>query len=195
MKINKLFPIFGIAAILLFLTSCRGEGEAAQEGQEQNNQNTAAPAPAEPVDPVAWNELQTLIPAKAAGIKKTNAEDDKSSLGNVGFSHALGIYEEGNKKVEIQIIDSGNRSIILTTLAPWRNMTSLDVQDNSGGYEKYVSIGQYPGYEAYTKADNTAKLSALVKDRFIIMLTGKNLSMEELYKVMNNLDLDKVASM
>ncbi len=194
MKINKLFSLFGIAAMLFFLASCAGEG--AQADQEQDGQDAAASTTAEPVDPVAWNDLQSLIPAKAAGLKKTNADDDKSSLGNLGFSHALGIYEEGDKKVEIQIIDSGNRSVILTTLAPWRDMTSLYVQDDAGtGYEKYVTIEEYPGYEAFTKADNTAKLNALVKGRFVIMLTGKNVPVDDLYKVMKDLDLDKMASM
>lgn len=194
MKINRLFSIFAIAALLFSMASCAGEGTKA--GQEQDGQNPAASTPSEPVDPVAWNELQSLIPAKAAGLKKTNVDDDKSSLGNLGFSHALGIYEEGDKKVEIQIIDSGNRSVILTTLAPWRDMTSLYVQDDGGGgYEKYVTIEEYPGYEAFTKADNTAKLNTLVKGRFVVMLTGKNVPLKDLYKVMDDLDLDKMASM
>jgi hypothetical protein len=194
MKINKLFFLVGIAAMLSFLASCAGEGT--QTGQEQDGQNAAASATAEPVDPVAWNDLQSLIPAKAAGLKKTNADDDKSSLGNLGFSHALGIYEEGDKKVEIQIIDSGNRSVILTTLAPWRNMTSLNMQDDAGtGYEKYVTIEENPGYEAFTKVDNTAKLNTLVKGRFVVMLTGKNVPVDDLYKVMKDLGLDKMASM
>lgn len=193
MKTSKLFPIFGLVIMLFSLVSCAGEGKPAD--QDPVDQGAVAVTPAEPVDPVAWNDLQKLIPAKAAGMNKTNTEDDKSSLGNLGFSHALGIYEKDGGKIELQIIDSGNRSVILSTLAPWRNMTSLNMQHPTGGYEKYVTVEKYPGYEAFDDKEKMARLNALVKGRFIVMLTGKNVEIEELYKVMKSLDLEEMESM
>lgn len=191
MKMNKLFSFFGFVALLFLMVSCKGEGTDA--GQQQPNAATT-PVSEETVNPVAWNDLQALIPAKAAGMDKTNVEDDKSSLGNVGFSHALGVYEKGDRKVEIQIVDSGMRKIILTTLAPWREMTSLNILETNG-YEKYAAIGKYPGYESVDRALNTVRLSVLVEGRFIILLTGQNVALEELQKVMKDIDLDKIAAM
>lgn len=177
--------------IALFPACKNDAGKQAGEG-DATADSTAAQGPA--IQAVAWDALEGFIPKTAAGLPRTNTFEDKSSLGDLGFSHALGIYEKDKKRVEIQILDAGSKSVILSTMAPWRN--NLDLNEvYEDGSEKTFSFDGYPAIEKVDTKNKTADFNLVMKDRFIVMIHGENVPMEELRKVMGGLDLEKLSGM
>ena len=196
MKTTQLLT--GLFACSLFLfPACNndGGGEEQPTGGAAIEQTAASPSAAEEgpqIDPVAWTELQSLIPAKALGMPRTNQEEDKSSLGNLGFSHALGIYEKDGKRVEIQVMDAGSRKMIISTLAPWYLQGSIE-KTSKEDQEQTTTIQGFPGYERFSAKENLNEISLVINDRFIVLVAGKQVALEELRKVVDGLDLAKIS--
>lgn len=200
MKMNSLLKSFALLALISAFSACNGGGstEAAVEEQGDSTEvaaerKTAAVEEGPQIDPVAWADLQALIPKSAAGLPRTNADADNSGLGNVGFSHSLGVYEKDGRRVEIQIIDAGSRKMILSTLAPWFKQGSVDYKEKTG-FEQTTEIQGFPAFERYSKDDFSGEVSVVIKNRFIVMISGSQLPIEDLRKVMEKLDLKKIAS-
>lgn len=146
------------------------------------------------ISAVDWSELQALVPNTAAGLPRTNAGEDKSNLGDLGFSHALGIYEKEGRRVEVQFLDSGSQKTILSAVAPWFKGNVVE-EKGAEGSEMTTTVKGYPGIEHIDRKENTAEVSIVIKDRFVVMVAGTNVPIEELRKVMNGLDLDKLANL
>ncbi len=194
MKLRLL--ITGIAAFLFIsVFSCKNnEGDAAAE--EQTEGQAANPEQAEPeiqVTAIGWDVLEAMIPKTAANLPRTNTAEDRSGLGDLGFSHALGIYEKDKKRVELQILDSGNKKVILTTMASWYKR-AIDEKDNNG-FEKTTTVKGFPAIEKTNKVSNSSEIGVVIKDRYIIMAIGTGVALEELRKVVDGLDLKKLADM
>lgn len=194
MKIRLL--IAGIAALFLMVHfSCKNNGGAASGEQTEAGQ-ASEPAQAEveiPVTAIGWDVLEAMIPKTAAGLPRTNAAEDRSGLGDLGFSHALGIYEKANKRVELQILDSGNKKVILTTMASWYKRTINEQDEN--GFEKTTTVKGFPAIEKANKANNSSEIGVVIKDRYIIMAIGQGVPLEDLRKAVDGLDLQKLADM
>lgn len=191
MKLRLL--ITGIAAFL-FISVFSCKNNAASE--EQTEEQTANPAQAEPEIPVTaigWDVLEAMIPKTAANLPRTNTAEDRSGMGDLGFSHALGIYEKDKKRVELQILDSGNKKVILTTMASWYKR-EIDMEDDKG-FEKTTTVKGFPAIEKSNKVSNSSEIGVVIKDRYIIMAIGQGVALEDLRKVVDGLDLKKLADM
>jgi len=191
MKLRLFTALIGLFLTIALSPACKNEAGEPAEGEVAGD-SAAVQQPE--VKAVAWNALEGFIPKTAAGLPRTNAFEDKSSLGDLGFSHALGIYEKDKKRVEIQILDAGSKSVILSTMASWRNNMDLNEVYEEGS-EKTFSYEGFPAIEKVDNKNKTADFNVVMKDRFIVMIHGEGVSLEELRKVMGSLDLKKLSEM
>ena len=192
MKLRLSTTLIAAFFMIALVSACNNEG--ADQAKEGDAAAAAAEGEQAPdIQAVAWDALEDLIPKTAAGLPRTNAAEDKSSLGNVGFSHALGIYEKDGKRVEVQILDAGSKSIILSTMAPW--LKHKVSEEDMTGFERTITYAGYPAFEKLNKGLNESQISVVMKDRFIVMVVGTNVALEELKKVMDGLDLKKLEGM
>lgn len=190
---------FLLASLFLACQNSGGETTATDEPVEEA-------APAEQPQPgraeiegklpgisaVAWSELQALVPNTAAGLPRTNPGEDRSELGDRGFSHALGIYEKDGRRVEVQFLDCGSQKTILSAVAPW--LESAVEEKREDGSERTTTVKGFPAIERTDSKDNIAEISTVIKERFVVMVVGTNVPLEELRKVMNGLDLNKLSA-
>ncbi|MBK6902656.1 MAG: hypothetical protein IPH04_07540 [Saprospirales bacterium] len=95
--------------------------------------------------------------------------------------------------MELQILDSGNKKVILTTMASWYKRT-VDMEDDNG-FEKTTTVKGFPAIEKTNKVSNSSEIGVVIKDRYIIMAIGTGVALEELRKVVDGLDLKKLADM
>jgi hypothetical protein len=199
MKLNSLIVVsFALASIF---SACQDKAPAqAEPAEDATAQDAAAQTPAAAkeaeifVPAVDWNVLEGLIPKTAAGMPRTNQPEDRSGLGDLGFSHALGIYEKGDRRVEVQILDSGGKKLILSTVAAWYAAENVE-ETSSTSMEKTTTIQGFTAIERMDKKENTAEVSVVLKDRFIVMVVGQNIALTELRKVVDAMDLKKIAGL
>lgn len=196
MKSKSLFPV--IFALAVALSACNDKAPTQNEPEPEAAAQDAAPKTALPEEPsviaVDWNTLEAMIPKTAAGLPRTNQPEDRSGLGDLGFSHALGIYEKGDRRIEVQVLDSGSKKLILSTVAAWYSLSNVDEQSKTS-MEKSTTIQGFPAIERMDKTEATAEVSAVVKDRFIVMIVGHNVTLQDLRKVMDGFDLKKLESL
>jgi len=166
--------------------------EQTQTEEREVSPPKAASVPAIPA--VAWSKLQALVPTTVAGMPRTNPGADKSDLGQMDFSHAVGIYEKDGRRIEVEFWDCGNQKTLLAVAAPWLGKV-VEFEDEAG-FELSITVKGHPAIEQIDKVGNIYKISAVVNDRFVVMVAGTGgVQFDELRKVMDGLDLAKLEKM
>ena len=142
------------------------------------------------VKAVNFRELKKLLPETAAGIPRENAIGETNSMLGYTISRTEGKYryEDRSQKaqMDIEITDAAATQIVLVGLAAW-SMMDVDKEDDYG-YERTM---KYKGGKAYQKYDSKRKrgeFSTLVGERFYVSVKGRNVEMDDIIDVMDNLD-------
>jgi hypothetical protein len=156
----------------------------------------AASQPAK-VEAVDYKKLKELMPADAAGLKRTDNSGEKNKLGDFQLSTAKATYtKEGDNapEVTIEIIDYGGAPGMSEGIAAWTQM-EVD-RDSDNGHEKTLKIkDKYPAYESFQKEGQSGNLQIYVAKRFIVTITTSNLPAEQLQKTAEAISLDKLEAL
>ena len=147
------------------------------------------------VDPVDFRKLKELMPAEAAGVKRSNNEGEKVSIANFVLSKANAEYSksdagENAPRVTIEIVDYGGAPEMGMAAGAWSGM-QID-KESDAGYEKTTKIKDQPAYEQYQKEGKSGELHVIVGGRFLLNIQTANLASEELKKIGESLPIDKI---
>ncbi|MQA29567.1 MAG: hypothetical protein GEU82_06975 [Luteitalea sp.] len=145
-----------------------------------------------PVDPVGFRDLQTAFgdlpgweKGKPTGERMTNP---------INYSQAKVTYRKGEQSIEAEISDSAFNQLMLVPFAMF--LTAGYEKETDHGYEKSIKVGDFPGWEKWDAAQKDGELSALVNKRFVVQLSGRNLTaVTELQAAMQSVDLQKLAGL
>lgn len=142
---------------------------------------------------VDYQSLKDFMPSSIIGMKRTELSGQKSGAMGQNLSTAEARYEEGNKSLQISVIDAGGSALVLAGLAMWADMDMS--QESDEGYERTTKIEGYKAFEQYNNRDQSGQVSVLIEDRFIVNVEGDNISDKDLKRAMDKLDLKKLARM
>jgi hypothetical protein len=188
--------VIGALAVAAISFPARAQDAAAPAGKQQQQQAPASqPAKVQPID---FRKLKELMPAELAGIKRSNNEGQKTSLGEFQFSQASATYEkadagEKDPHVTVEIMDYGAAPGMGQIAAAWQQ---LDIdKESDGGYEKTTKVKGNPAYETYTNESKSGQVQVWVGNRFYVNVNTTNLSGEELKKLVESLPLEKLAQL
>ena len=140
---------------------------------------------------VSYQSLKELMPNSLLGMKRTNIEGQKSGMQGLSISTATAEYEEGNKEINVSIVDAGGSSLTLAGLAMWAN-TEFE-RESDEGYERTTEIEGYKAFEQYDKNNKSGQLSVLVDNRFVVNIEGDQISEDDLRKALNDISLRKIS--
>lgn len=148
------------------------------------------------VNPVDFRDLKSLLPEQIASLKRTNATGEKSSAMGINISKAEADYrdEQGNKKIDIEITDLGSITGLTAFAAYGWYMAEID-KETDEGYEKTFTYKGNKGYEKYNNKYQNGEISVLVAKRFIVEITGNDVSMDEIKSALDMIDIGKLESM
>lgn len=200
---NPFLCVLVISTVLF--ASCGGNNEATEEKPKNQLQalkefGEKAQKMAEdmenkePVDPIDFRVLKDLLPANASGLPLKESSGEKNGTMGFTLSTAEATYqsEDGQSSIDINLIDAGGVSgFAMMGLAAW-TLSEVD-RETSTGYEKTISIGGYKAFEKYDNTDQSGEISVLVADRFIVKVEGDGVSMEQIKKALNDIDLNALA--
>ncbi len=147
------------------------------------------------IEPISLDALKGFLPAALAGMKR--GETDARQMGMMGIKTAMAQadYEtgDGSSTLNLMIMDVGNASGPMRMgLTGW-TIGQVDQQTDTS-YEKTITYQGYKGLEKYDRQDQHGEFRIFVVDRFVVEVTGDNVTIETIKKAMGQIDLKKLVS-
>ncbi len=144
---------------------------------------------------VTAETIKGLLPETLAGMKQVDASAERNQMMGMDISHAEAQYTgDGDASIDLTITDVGNLSgtmrmgMVGWTMAQYSRETDT-------GYEKTGTYSGYKGMEEYDKESQSGTIRVFVADRFIVEMNGNNMTMDDLKKALEQVDLKKAASL
>ena len=198
------YLLFLATASLFFLSGCNGKREEYEKAEKTPNAAEALhqltdkakdikdKGTAEPVD---FRKLKTLFPEKVEGLSRTETSGEKNGAMGFTISRAQARYSgKGAASAHLEIFDTGGVAGVGTmALAAWA-MADID-KETKEGYEKTTRLQGYKAFEKYDRPSKSGELNVLVADRFVINISGSNLSVQQLKSILKDLDPDKLSGL
>lgn len=149
----------------------------------------------EAIEPVDFRQLKELLPSSVGGLKRTKASGEKTSAMGVKASHARGEYQnDDGANIDIEITDMGNmKGIAALATQSWLAVEIDNESDN--GYEKTTKINGYKAFESWNGNDQSGEIEIIVKERFIVKISGYSVPMDKIKSAANGVDLNQLAGM
>jgi hypothetical protein len=218
MQILRRLGIVALCLGAVLVTGCgkkADQDESAQPAETAGTQNPAADAPPDyakmaeenrkalteanqgkVIEAVPAATLKALLPVELVGLKRTDASAERTQMMGMDTSNAEGQYSAADgsgANVRIKLTDTGNMSGSMKMgLTNWTTMQYSRETDT--GYEKSTTINGCKGMEKYDTQNKEGSLQILVADRFIVDVQGYNVTMEAIKKVVDQIDLKKLAA-
>ncbi|RDB05258.1 transposase [Runella aurantiaca] len=199
MKTIKLIAIFLSLAVLTWNCASKDAEEEAKEepknglealqklGEEAERMSKEGPK--ETVDPKL---LKELLPADADGLKRKEASSEKSAAMGFGVSTAKASYRDDNgQDIDVNITDVAGMGVALMGMAAW-SMASID-KETETGYEKTTEYKGHKAFEKYNTQSKNGEISVIVANRYIVQVEGRDVDMDKIKSVLDDIDLDKLA--
>jgi hypothetical protein len=145
-----------------------------------------------PVDPVSFQQLESILP-EIAGWEREKPRGERMTM-PVPFSQAETTYTSGDAQVEVKIVDSAFSQLLV---APWAMFLTAGYQrESSDGYEKSVNLGGHPGFEKWDSDDKDGELNLVVAKRFLVTIEGSNINdTKVLHEFASKIDTGKLATL
>jgi hypothetical protein len=147
-----------------------------QAGQELK-EKTEALKNREPVEPVKFDALIALLP-EPEGWKAAEPQGQTVNMAEWKISNAKRSYTKGDgaerSTIKLELIDG---SYVPMVYAPFTMMSKFS-QESTEGYTKGIKIDGQPAMEEWKKKSKRAKIVVLIEDRFLLTVSGRNITPE-----------------
>lgn len=134
---------------------------------------------------VDFRVLKEALPEKVLGMPRAGHSGQKSGFGDLMISMAEATYEDGDKKIEIKLMDTGGLGAALAGLAGWSQI-EMDKEDEQG-YERTTMIADKKAFEKYNRVTKEGEIAMINADRFIVSINGHNISEDDLRKAISQI--------
>ncbi len=116
--------------------------------------------------------LKAMLPERIGGFTRTEI----STGGAAGMGGASAKYENGDKRLDVSLVDMGSMGA-LGSIAGAANVQSST--ENADGYERVRNVDGRMTIEKFSRASNSAEYGQMVASRFMLTVDGRNVSPEE----------------
>ncbi|MCG3157532.1 MAG: hypothetical protein DKINENOH_04166 [bacterium] len=169
--------------------------DASREYGQSVMETPSARGQASHVEPVAFADLQKLLPASLANFNREEATGETTAVFGLKVSTAEARYsDEEGRSVTIKLTDLGSLQG-LASMATYAWATADVDRQTESGYERTLTLHGYRGYEQFDRDDQSCTLNVLVGNRFIVELTGYQVSVEETKAALQQIELAQLEAM
>ena len=147
------------------------------------------------VETVDFRELRDLLPDDVGGLKRTDASGEKNAAMGMQVSTATGHYSnDQGANASVTITDIGS----LTGLAAMATFAWASAEfdrDTGHGYEKTTRVDGHKAVEKWDSSSKSGEVSVIVADRFVVAVSGNDISMNDIKSAVGKVNLGKLNSM
>jgi hypothetical protein len=147
----------------------------------------------EEVEVVNFRELKEMLPDKAAGLPNTDKSGETTGVMGIKISTAEAEYKEGDKRIEMTIIDTGGLGMAMMGVAQWSTVT-VD-KESDDGYERTTTIEGHKAFESWNNKSQSGEVAVIVNKRFVVQADGRNVDMNDLKKALKSVNFNKLEKM
>ena len=146
------------------------------------------------VEPVQLDALKPFLPEKFAGLPRTAQRADRSGVAGLMAAKVEGEYNDGAKRVELEITDTGGAAGLMG-LAAWAGMGASSESENDQRVERMRREGNRVVREEISKRGGTNTYSVILGDRFVVSAEGDGVDIAALKAAVGTIDLAKLESL
>ena len=175
--------------------------EAAQKSGDPNKQAEAALGAlgtvlsgGKGVEPVQIDALKPFAPEKLAGLLRTDIRADRSGVAGLMATKVEARYGEGDKQVELEIVDTGGAAGLMG-LAGWAGLATTSESENADRVERMRREGNRLVREEVSKRGGTNTYSVILADRYVVSAEGTGVDIGTLKGAVGSLDLGKLEAL
>lgn len=125
----------------------------------------------EPVEPISFRRLQEFFPELSDWEMSRPTGEKMNSP--VRYSKTSVTYRRGNQQIEATILDSGFNKLLFAPFSLF--LASGYEKETENGFQRSVQVAGFPGWESWDDRAGEGEVNALVADRFLVELKGRNL--------------------
>lgn len=135
--------------------------------------------------PLSIDELKSMLPDQLNGMKRTKFNANSA----MGFAMVQGEYKNDDQsEIQLVIYDcAGDAGSAIYASTYWTRMNMQSESDK--GYMKTVDFMDGKAIEAMENNHREASLTYFTKDRFLVVLTGRNVPVDVLKQSAKGLNL------
>ena len=216
--IKFLLPFF-LIVLLQALVSCGGDSSAdkSSENPASNTENstagTDATGPAsmqealkqaqkqvesmqgdnKNVTPINFRKLKELLPDRMLNMPRTKHSGESAGAVGMKFSSAEARYQEGDKRLNVKLIDFAGIGMATMGMAAWATM-EIDREDDNG-YERTSNWNNFRAYEKCRTDDKFCSLKLYNEKGILAELDGYGIPVADLKKAAEQLNIFSIPGM
>lgn len=142
--------------------------------------------------PLTNEELKSWLPDEINGMKRTKFKAGEAGMMNISSISATYSNEDKSKEFSISLIDGAGESGALATAGLRMMMTQDFEEEDEYGYRKTTTRKGQKAIEEYKTGKNNTSIKFLDDRRFYLEADGKNMDVEETWKAIDKLNLNKL---
>ena len=146
------------------------------------------------VQPIAREQLKSLLPDSAGGLARTSSEGSSGSFAGIAGSSANATYgNAGNGTIEVDVADLGNMGGIAAIANIGANLQIESETDS--GYEKNVDVDGRKVHEKWTNDGKHSDLMEIIDNRYAITVTGTGVDIDTALAALKSVNVAKFQSL
>ncbi len=137
--------------------------------------------------PVEAARLKAVLPESVGGMKRGGYEAQSRSMMGLNMSTAEATYQDANRSLKLEIIDTGSAAGLLSGVAGWANV--LVDRETDTAIEKTWRSGDRVINVRSDKDGSRAEYKLLLPNGIVVEARGRRMSLDEVTAVVAGLDL------
>jgi hypothetical protein len=145
------------------------------------------------IQPISTDTIKGFLPGTLAGMKQSNSDARQMGMMGINVASSRASYTDasGSGSMKLTIMDLGNISGPMRMGMTGWTVSQFDNKTDTG-YEKTTTFQGHKALEEYDNQDQHGEFHVFAGDRFVIEITGDNVTMETIKKAMGEIDLKKL---
>lgn len=140
--------------------------------------------------PLTNDEMKAWLPADIDGMKRTAFKTGAMGMMNIASVEATYATEDKSRSFKVEVIDGAGEMGALST-AGLRMAFSMDFEEETETKtRKTVTKNGVKAIEEYDKRRNQSVIQFMQDKRFYIKATGDNMEINELWKLIDEMDAE-----
>ncbi len=145
------------------------------------------------VEIVSFRDMKALLPSKVAGMEMVDHEGQTTGIAGMKGSTLTAKYAGDDKKMKVEMIDTGGVGMALLGALPWTTMT-VD-KESSKGYERTTEYKGMKAFEEYDNKRESGSMTVLVAKRFIVKVEGRGVKMNDIKDGLSEISFKDLAKL
>jgi hypothetical protein len=142
------------------------------------------------IEPLTNEELKAWLPDAVEGMKRTGFKAGQTSYIKIASIEATYATDAKDKQFQVQVIDGAGEMGAAAT-AGMRMLFSQEFEEEDEyRWRKTVKKDGMKAIEEYKKSDNYSEIQFMYDGRFYVKASGTNMSIDETWEAIDELDLN-----